>query len=133
MATKKKMGGKVAMGAGALAAAAAAAAAGYYFYASKDAKKHRKIAVKWAGGLKKEAVKQAKKVGAMSRADVSKAVAAAAAAYEGVKSIDTKELARAAKELKDNWQEIVVEVGATAGKKKKSIKKAVKKAVKRSK
>lgn len=128
MATKKKMGGKVALGAGALAAAAAAAAAGYYFYASKDAKKHRKIAAKWAGGLKKEAVKQAKKVGAMSRADVMKAVSAATAAYEGVKSIDAKELSRAAKELKDNWQEIVSEVGG-----KKKAKKTAKKTAKRAK
>lgn len=135
MATKKNMGGKVAMGAGALAVAAAAAAAGYYFYASKDAKKNRKIAAKWASGLQKEAVKQAKKIGAASQADVMKAVSAATAAYEGVKSIDTKQLAHAAKELKDNWKEIVVEVGSSGGKKaaKKSAKKSARRAIKRAK
>lgn len=122
---KRRTGRKVAIAGGALAAAAAVAAAGYYFYASKHATKHRKIAVKWAGGLKRDAIKQAKRVGAMSRADVSKAVAAATAAYEGVKSIDTKQLARAVKELKDNWKEIVVEAGG--GGKKKTTKKAKKK------
>lgn len=125
MATKKKMGGKVALGAGALAAAAAAAAAGYYFYASKDAKQHRKIAAKWASSLKKDAVQHAKKLGAMSKADVMKAVSAATAAYQGAKSIDTKELMRAAKELKDNWKEIVMEAGISGTKK--AVKKAAKK------
>lgn len=129
MATKKRIGGKVAMGAGALAAAAAVAAAGYYFYASKDAKKHRKIAATWAGGLKKDVVKQAKKVKAMGKEDIMKAVDAATSAYKSARSIDTKELARAAKELKNNWREIVMEAG-TAGMKmasKKTAKKTTKK------
>lgn len=37
---------------------AASAAAGYYFYGSKGAKKHRKIAAKWATAVKKEVIKE---------------------------------------------------------------------------
>ena len=122
MVTKKQAG----MGAGALATAAAVAAAGYYFYASKDAKKNRKLAAKWADGMKKKTLVQVKKMEGMSRADVLAAIDTAAAAYENVRSVDVKELARAAKELKNNWREIVLEVGA----KKPAAKKAAKKTAK---
>lgn len=128
MVNKKKVG----LGVGALAAAAAA---GYYFYASKDAAKHRKIASKWAGGLKSDVVREAKKLKNIDRATVAKAVDSATAAYKGVRAVDPKEVMRAAKELKSNWREIVSEVkgGGPVKRAKKAVKKVGKSGAKRAK
>lgn len=59
---KKTSRGKIAaeIGAG-LVAAGAAATAGYYLYGSKNAKKHRKVAAKWANEVKKEVVREVQK------------------------------------------------------------------------
>ncbi len=124
---------QVSIGAGAVAAAAAAAAAGYYFYASKDAKQHRKVAAKWAGGLKREVIREAKKLKTVDRAKIAAAIDTAVSAYENVRSVDSKELVRAAKELKNNWREVVAEVGVGTAKRatKRVVKRAVKKAAKR--
>ncbi len=107
---------QVSIGAGALAAAAAAAA-GYYFYASKDAKQHRKVAAKWAGGLKRDVLREAKKLKTMDRAKVVAAIETAVSAYEDVRSVNSKELVRAAKELKNNWREIALEAGVKTARK----------------
>jgi hypothetical protein len=94
------------VGAG-LAAAAAAAGAGYYFYMSDDAKKHRKIAARWANGLKKDVLKEAKAVGKeLDAATVAAAVDRALGAYQQVRSINRDDLNRAGKELKKNWRMI---------------------------
>ena len=134
MATKKQAskntGKKVGLGMGALAAAAAGVAAGYYFYASKDAKQNRKIAAKWANDMKKDVVKRAKNVEKLNQAQLAKIVDSAAAAYETVKSVDSKSLAKAAKELKSNWKEISKEVAPLIKKEVVATKKVARKAVK---
>ncbi len=120
--TQKKTGGMSGTEMGILAAATTAAAgmaaAGYYFYASKDAQKNRKIASKWAGDFKSEVVKQAKRVKDLDQKALLAIVSDAATKYESVKSIDKKDLARAAKELKTNWRELVDELGKGQGAKK---------------
>ncbi len=119
------------VGAG-IAVAAAAAAAGYYFYGSKDAKQHRKIAAKWATDMKKDVIKEAKKLKNVDAKTIGKVVDSAAAAYYGVQNIDRKDLARAAKELKANWELVRKEAGHAA-KKLSSAKKTAKKVVSKAK
>jgi hypothetical protein len=122
------------VGAG-IAAVGAAAAAGYYFYASKDAKKHRREAAKWAGGFKDEVIREAKRMGDLDARSVARAVDSAVLTYEGLRGIDRSELARAARELKANWERVQSDVmkagkrGATRAKR--SVKKAAKKAGKK--
>ena len=115
--TKKGKSGAVGkVGTGVLAAAALAAA-GYYFYASKDAKKNRQVAAKWAGDFKKDVVKRAKSLKNINRASVAAIVEQSARAYKGVRELDRSEVERAAKELKKNWQNIANELkkgGASA-------------------
>jgi len=136
MTTKKKTnntGKKVGLGVGALAAAAAGAAAGYYFYASKDAKQNRKLAAKWASDMKKDVMKKARNAKELNQAQLAKIVDSAAAAYETVKSVDSKSLAKAAKELKKNWREISKEVAPVLKKEARAASKAVKKVAKKAK
>jgi hypothetical protein len=102
---KKTNGARVAAEVGAgLAAAGAAAAAGYYFYGSDKARQHRKAASKWAGDMQKQVVKETKKLGKVSAADVARIVDVATVAYGQARSIDPVELKRAAAELKKNWE-----------------------------
>ncbi len=102
---KQKRGGGIRVG----LLAAAGAAAGYYFYASKDAKKHRKIASQWAGKLKTEVVKQARRVQDLDKKKILKIVNKAAA--QAAESVNRKDVVRAAAELKSNWQKLVSELG----------------------
>ena len=99
-------------------AAAALAAAGYYFYASKNAKKNRQVAAKWAGELKRDVVKRARALKNVDRAAVAAIVEQSARAYKGVRGLDRGEVERAAKELKKNWQKIARELkkGGTSAK-----------------
>ncbi|HVW71558.1 MAG TPA: hypothetical protein VHB93_00185 [Candidatus Paceibacterota bacterium] len=140
---KRSHGGVGAGATAGLAAVGAAAAAGYYFYASDNAKKHRKQAAKWANSFKKEALREVRALQKVDARSVARAVDTAAATYATVRSVDREDLARAAKELKANWQRIQAEAtrtgkGAmkraksTAKKAVKKGKKAVKKAVKKS-
>ena len=108
---------KKSIGAGMLAATAAGVAAGYYFYASKDAKKNRKIVAKWAVDLKNDVVREAKKAHSIDRKDILAIVDTSARAYKRVRDLNGKDVARAVGELKDNWQEIAKELkkgGASA-------------------
>lgn len=99
--------GKTAMKIGAgLAAAGAAAAAGYYFYGSTHAKKHRNIAAKWAADMKKEVVKEAKNLKNLSPEAFAAVVDRIAKTYQGARSIQAKDVRRAANELKANWDMI---------------------------
>lgn len=104
----------VEIGAGVLAAAAAAGA-GYYFYGAEHAKKHRQAASKWAKGMKQEVVREAKKLKQLDQKAMAAIVDNAAAAYQGVRSVDAADLRAAAQELKRNWREIQREVTAAAG------------------
>lgn len=104
---KTKNGGKTAVKIGAgLAVVAATAAAGYYFYASKGAKKHRKIAAKWANNMKSEVMREAKKLENASPKTFAAIVDRVAETYQGVRSIKANDVKRAAKELKANWDKI---------------------------
>ena len=122
-----------AAGLGALAATVAtagAAAVGYYFYASKDAAKHRKVAAKWAVNLKNDVVKQARKIKAFDQKMLAAVIAEAGKKYEAIQSIDKKELAKAVKELKTNWQHLAAELQKGAKKTVASAKKSATKTVK---
>ncbi len=108
--TKGKVAAKVAAG------LIAAAAAGYYFYGSKQAKQHRKIVAKWATDMKKEVVREAKRLKELNAKDFAKIVDTAARTYRGVQSIDAADLKRAASELKSNWELVRGEVKRTGRK-----------------
>lgn len=112
---KKTSGGVIAaeIGAG-LAAVGAAAAAGYYFYGSKQAKKHRKAAAKWAHDLKNEVLRETGSLEKMDAEDIAKVVDTVAAAYRGVRSINAADLRRASNELKSNWKLVQMEAQKTA-------------------
>src|SRR3989339_269983 len=120
---------KVGLGVGLGLAGAAAAAAGYYFYASKDAAKNRKKAHKWAADLKTDVMKKAKAIEKLDEKAMKKIIGEASKAYESVASIDKKDLAAAAAELKGNWMEVKKEVEKAGVKSVKSAKKVAKKAV----
>lgn len=122
---------KTGLGLAALAAAGAAAAAGYYFYASENAPKHRKIAAKWAGNLKRDVVKEAKKLRKIDKAAVMKIVNQAQAAYtKNGPKIDKEALMKAASELKKHWDEIRDEAAPAVKTAKKAVKRAAKKVAK---
>jgi hypothetical protein len=113
MAKKKtaKMSKRKKIGAGVGAAAAVAAvAAGYYFYVSKDARKHRKQAAKWAADMKKDVVAQAKKLKKLSKKDVDRIIASAATTYQRARNVDKEKIKQAAQELKDNWDMLEKEI-----------------------
>lgn len=114
----------------AVLAAAAGITAGYYFYASKNAKKNRKVAAKWAGDLKNKVVAEAKKRGTVDKKTLAGIVDTATKAYAKVGKLDTKQLADAADELKNHWQKIVGEL-KTAPKQKRATKTVRKTAKKR--
>jgi hypothetical protein len=129
--SKKEEGGGLGVGTG-LLAGAAAIAAGYYFYASKDAKKHRQIAAKWAADLKDDVIKEAKKLKKIDKEALLGAIDKASEIYHTGKNIDRTDVAEAVKELKDNWQELAKEMKtntrALIKKSKESSKKVVHKA-----
>lgn len=104
-AKKTTNSGKTAMkiGVGVLAAGAAAAA-GYYFYGSKGAKKHRKIAAKWATDMKREVLKEAKRLEHASPKAFAAIVDRVAKTYQAAREVNAADLKRAANELKTNWK-----------------------------
>jgi hypothetical protein len=114
------------IGAG-LAAAGAATAAGYYFYGSTAAKKHRKIAAKWATDMKKEVVREAKRLGETSPKAFAAIVDRVAKTYALARAVDAAELKRAASELKANWETVQREAVRTARKSVSHAKKTLKK------
>ncbi len=128
-ATKKLThSGKTLMGVGAgLVAAGAAAAAGYYFYGSKNAKSHRNAAAKWVGDMKKEVVKEAKRLENVDPKAFAAIVDRVAKTYQGARSVNIEDVKRAATELKANWDMIQKEVKGTVRKGVSRAKKAVKK------
>ncbi|MEA2701359.1 MAG: hypothetical protein QOE22_68 [Candidatus Parcubacteria bacterium] len=134
MALKKGTKTAMEVGAGVLAAAAVAGA-GYWFYGDKNAKKHRKAANVWVKNMKKDVVKNAKKLKRLDQKAMARIVDEASALYEGARSVDRKDLRQAANELKRNWEVVKAEVrGRVGGAKrvaKRSAKKAVKKTVKK--
>jgi hypothetical protein len=156
--TKKAAGKKgmsamdaVEIGAGLLAAVAAAGAAGYYFYGTKNAAQHRDAASKWAKGLKRDTMKQVKKLQKLDAKSVAIAVDKASEAYRQMEGVSRKDVDAAVEELKKNWTKMKKELEPSAEVSKavktatnpraakmavkkavKSVAKAVKKAVKKS-
>ncbi len=108
--------------------AAATVVAGYYFYGSKAAKNHRKGAVKWANDMKKEIIKETKRLKKASPKAFAVIVDRVSKTYQGARRVDALEVKRAAKELKANWEMVRREVERTA---RKSISRAKKTAAKR--
>jgi hypothetical protein len=95
-------------------AGAAAAAAGYYFYFHKNAQKNRQAAGKWATDFKEDVMRQAEQVKNIDKASLVGIVDGVAKAYEGIRSLDRKDLLRAADELKGNWQKLREELRQTS-------------------
>lgn len=111
---KKTSRGKVAAEiATGLAVAGAAAAAGYYFYGSKKAKAHRKIAAAWANDLKKEVIREAKRLRNATPKDFAKVVDTVAKTYLDARSVNAADVKRAAHELKSNWEMVQREARKT--------------------
>jgi len=115
--SKSSKAGKVL--APAVLAAAGLAAAGYYFYGSKDAANHRKIAAKWARELHSDVRTQVNKLKKADRAAVIAVIDRAAKTAKSARELDSKELAKATKELKANWSKLVDSVTVKAAPKKK--------------
>ncbi len=128
----------VELGAGVLAAVAAAGAAGYYFYGTKNAQQHREAASKWAKGLKRDTLKQVKKLQKLDAKSVAAAIDQVSATYRKMEGVSKKDVDVAVAELKQNWTKMKKELepSATVKKAVKTVtkpgaaKKAVKKAVK---
>jgi len=132
----KKNKTKVALGVGLGLAAAAAAGAGYYFYGSPKSSAHRKKAAKWAGDLKSDVLKKAKKLQKFDEKAFKVIVDESAKAYERLKSVDESDVRAAAAELKANWKNVEKELsrvakksGGVAKKAAKVVKKSAKKSV----
>ena len=96
-----------------LVASGAAAAAGYYFYGSPEAKSHRKIAAKWAAHLKDEVIKEVKNLKRPDSKSIATIVDHVAGKYNPAHPASTKDLKRAAKELKANWKTLELETKRT--------------------
>ena len=118
---------KVGLGVGLGLAAAAASAAGYYFYASKDAAKNRKKVSKWATDMKSDVMAKAKKMKKFDQRVYKTIVDESMKAYKSVKSVDPKDLALAAAELKSNWKAVEAELNRVSGGAKSSVKKLAQK------
>lgn len=132
-ASAKNIGPALAAGTAAAVAAAGAGAAAYYFYGTKNAKKHRQAASRWAKGLKTDVQKGVKNLKKVDAKAVGRVVDSAAAAYQGMRGVAESDVTLAVKELKNNWHHIAREIAPSATVKK-SVKKAtsaVKKAVKK--
>ena len=106
-----------------LAAVGAAAALGYYFYGSDTAHKHRRIAAKWARDMKKEVIRETKKLKEDNPEVFAMVVDRVARAYRNIGGIDKTELQRAARELKANWKLVRQEATKTKRVSKKTVKK----------
>jgi gas vesicle protein len=107
------------------AAGAAAVAAGYYFYAHKNAKKNRDAATKWATDFKDDVIRQAKQIKNIDKASLVGVIDGVSRAYEGIRNLDSKDLKRAADELKDNWEKLQQELKLTSVVAGKEVKKTV--------
>ncbi len=121
MATKKAARNfAVKAGAGVLAAAALAAAGAYLL---SDKTRQRKLKA-WAAKAKQEVAKHLKTASRMGEAEYKRIVDRAVKRYGGLHKVNSREVARAAQELKEEWQRIRKDAKVLAamahGKKKRS-------------
>lgn len=114
MANKNAKSEKSGSGAGiAIIGGLVAAAAGAYFiHGNKAAQKKIKQVKGWALKAKGEVLERIEKIKEVDEALYQQAIDAVMKKYEGVKSIDTTELAAVAKDLKSHWKNIKRELSA---------------------
>jgi hypothetical protein len=112
----------VAAGAAGAAVLGAAAAAGYFYYASKNAKKHREAAARWASTLRRDVLREAKKLKDADRATWMRVIDGVADSYQKLRTIDPEDLGAAAGELKANWERLRADLGKPKGKGSRSAK-----------
>jgi len=65
--------------------------------------------------MKSDVIKQAKKVKNLDRKTLEGIVVNAQKTYVGLKNMDRKEVERAGRELKSNWQEVLKELNLVEG------------------
>lgn len=130
--TRAKKGVPAAGVAAGVAAAAAAAGAAYYFYGSKKAKAHRRKAAVWATSMKRDVVREAKRIQKLDNAVMHEIVDRVAGTYRAAKSVDPDEIINAANELKKNWKRLRAELVSTGTTAKKVVKVATKKTARKS-
>lgn len=124
--TTKKKGGVVATGIE--LAAVGAAAAGYYFYASKDAKRNRARAARWAQKMKRDVLKRANRLDRADAKSIASTIDAAARAYRGARAVRASDLNAAVRELKANWR-LIQHEAQKAGRRDAACARAVRKRV----
>ncbi len=139
-ASKKGMSAlqAIEIGAGVLAAVVTAGTAGYYFYGTKNAVQHRDAASKWAKSLKRDTLKQVKKLQKLDAKSVASAIEKASEVCRQMEGVSKKDIDSAVEELKKNWTKMKKEMEPSIEVKKavktvsspKAVAKAVKKAVK---
>jgi hypothetical protein len=102
----------------------AAAAGAYFIHGNKAAQKKIKQVKGWALKAKGEVLERIEKIKEVDENLYHQAIDTVMKKYEGVKSIDTTELAAVSKDLKSHWKNIKRELSAG----KKAVKKTVNKA-----
>lgn len=103
-------------------AAGAAAAAGYYFYGAKNATKHRKAAVKWAHDMKRDVMREAKRVKGLGEDVMNATIDRVASSYTD--RVNSPELTAVVDEMKKNWRKLRDETTGGAPSAKKVAKRA---------
>jgi hypothetical protein len=90
----------------------AAAAGAYFIHGNKAAQKKIKQVKGWALKAKGEVLERIEKIKEIDENLYQQAIDAVMKKYEGVKSVDTTELATVGKELKSQWRNIKRELSA---------------------
>ncbi len=104
----------------------AAAAGAYFIHGNKAAQKKIKQVKGWALKAKGEVLERIEKIKEIDENLYQQAIDAVMKKYDGVKSIDTTELAAVAKELKSHWKNIKRELSAGKKAAKKTVAKVQK-------
>jgi hypothetical protein len=126
-AKKKISNSKKAIAVGAGVTALAAAAAGAYFFGGKRGAKNRKKVAAWAQKAEKQVMKEVSQMKKATKPLVDKTVDSVMNEYKSLKNIDSKDVAKLAKDLKSQWQAMTKEVKNDS---KATVKKVVKVATK---
>lgn len=104
----------------------AAAAGAYFIHGNKAAQKKIKQVKGWALKAKGEVLERIEKIKEIDENLYHQAIDAVMKKYEGVKSVDTSELAAVAKELKSHWKNIKRELNTGKKVAKKTVSKVKK-------
>lgn len=87
-----------------IVAVSAAAATGLYFYGSADAKKHRKVVVKWAADMKRVVMQEVGQLKHIDSRKVAAIVDRIEKVYQLAREVTPEDVKLAAAELKENWR-----------------------------